>query len=83
VDGAWCHQAYAKHNHIHFPLLADFHPKGAVAQNYGAYREQCRRSPSTRARTAFSMHCKILKLRRNSHGNTACASQLQRPRPGS
>ena len=20
VDGAWCHQAYAKHNHIHFPL---------------------------------------------------------------
>jgi peroxiredoxin len=40
VDGAWCHQAYAKHNHIHFPLLADFHPKGAVAQTYGAYREQ-------------------------------------------
>jgi peroxiredoxin len=40
VDSAWCHQAYAKHNHIHFPLLADFHPKGATAQNYGAYREQ-------------------------------------------
>ena len=40
VDGAWCHQAYAKHHHIHFPLLADFHPKGAVAQKYGAYREQ-------------------------------------------
>jgi peroxiredoxin len=40
VDGAWCHQAYAKHSHIHFPLLADFHPKGAVAKKYGAYREQ-------------------------------------------
>ena len=40
VDGAWCHQAYAKYNHIHFPLLADFHPKGAAAQKYGAYREQ-------------------------------------------
>jgi peroxiredoxin len=40
IDGAWCHQAYAKHNHIHFPLLADFHPKGAAAQKYGAYREQ-------------------------------------------
>jgi peroxiredoxin len=38
VDGAWCHQAYAKHNHIHFPLLADFHPKGAAAHKYGAYR---------------------------------------------
>jgi peroxiredoxin len=24
---------------LHFPLLADFHPKGAVAQRYGAYRE--------------------------------------------
>ena len=24
----------------HFPLLADFHPKGAAAQKYGAYREQ-------------------------------------------
>src|ERR1700749_2124494 len=40
VDSAWFHQAYAKDNHIHFPLLADFHPKGAAAQKYGAYREQ-------------------------------------------
>jgi peroxiredoxin len=24
---------------LHFPLLADFHPKGAVARSYGAYRE--------------------------------------------
>jgi peroxiredoxin len=40
VDGAWCHSAYAKYNNIHFPLLADFHPKGAVAKSYGAYREQ-------------------------------------------
>ena len=38
VDGAWCHQAYAKHHNIHFPLLADFEPKGAVAREYGAYR---------------------------------------------
>jgi len=39
VDGAWCHQAFAKHRHLHFPLLADFEPKGAVAKAYGAYRE--------------------------------------------
>jgi peroxiredoxin len=39
VDGAWCHQAYAKHNNIHFPLVADFHPKGEIAKAYGAYRE--------------------------------------------
>ena len=40
VDGAWCHQAYARHNNIHFPLLADFEPKGGVARAYGAYREK-------------------------------------------
>jgi peroxiredoxin len=39
VDGAWCHEAYARDRRLHFPLLADFHPKGAVAKKYGAYRE--------------------------------------------
>jgi peroxiredoxin len=39
VDGAWCHQAFAKDRKLRFPLLADFHPKGAVAKAYGAYRE--------------------------------------------
>jgi peroxiredoxin len=38
VDGAWCHQAYARHNNLHFPLLADFEPKGKVARLFGAYR---------------------------------------------
>ena len=39
VDGDWCHSAFAKTNRIHFPLLSDFEPKGAVAKTYGAYRE--------------------------------------------
>jgi peroxiredoxin len=38
VDSAWCHRAFAQHRHLHFPLLADFEPKGGVAQSYGAYR---------------------------------------------
>jgi len=38
VDSAWCHQAFAETRHLHFPLLADFEPKGAVASQYGAYR---------------------------------------------
>jgi peroxiredoxin len=37
VDGAWCHAAFARDRHYHFPLLADFEPKGAVARTYGAY----------------------------------------------
>ena len=40
VDGPWCHAAFAKDRHLHFPLLADFEPKGAVAKAYGAYREK-------------------------------------------
>lgn len=38
VDGAWCHDAFAKERKLHFPLLADFEPKGEVARKYGAYR---------------------------------------------
>jgi peroxiredoxin len=39
VDGVWCHEAFAKDRRLHFPLLADFHPQGAVAKQYGAFRE--------------------------------------------
>jgi peroxiredoxin len=39
VDGVWCHAAFAKNRNLHFPLLADFEPKGGVARQYGAYRE--------------------------------------------
>jgi peroxiredoxin len=38
VDGAWCHSAFSSSRHLHFPLLSDFEPKGAVARSYGAYR---------------------------------------------
>jgi peroxiredoxin len=38
VDGAWCHQAFAHDRKLHFALLADFEPKGAVARSYGVYR---------------------------------------------
>jgi len=40
VDGVWCHDAFAKDRHLHFPLMADFEPKGAVARAYAAYREE-------------------------------------------
>jgi peroxiredoxin len=39
VDGVWCHAQFAADRRLHFPLLADFEPKGAVARRYGAYRE--------------------------------------------
>jgi peroxiredoxin len=39
VDGVWCHEEFAKSRKLHFPLLADYEPKGAVARQYGAYRQ--------------------------------------------
>jgi peroxiredoxin len=39
VDGAWCQAAFAGDRKLHFPLLADFEPKGAVARQDGVYRD--------------------------------------------
>src|SRR4051812_245226 len=38
VDGVWTHLAFAKDRNLHFPLLADFEPKGEVSRMYHAYR---------------------------------------------
>jgi peroxiredoxin len=40
VDGVWCHAEFARHRNLHFPLLSDFEPKGAVSRAYGAYRDR-------------------------------------------
>jgi alkyl hydroperoxide reductase subunit AhpC len=38
VDSIYCHLNWGKSlGGVTFPLLADFHPKGAMAQNYGLY----------------------------------------------
>lgn len=39
VDSAWTHRAFAEALKLTFPLLADFHPKGAVARLYDLYNE--------------------------------------------
>jgi peroxiredoxin len=39
VDGAWSHTAFSLDRKLHFPLLSDFEPKGAVARLYGVYRQ--------------------------------------------
>jgi peroxiredoxin len=37
VDSAWSHKAYAEKMGIKYPLLADFNPRGAVAEKFGVY----------------------------------------------
>lgn len=40
VDSVFAHQAFAeKLGGLDFPLLADFHPKGAAVQAYGLWNE--------------------------------------------
>jgi peroxiredoxin len=44
VDGVWCHKAFADSRNLHFPLLSDYEPKGAVARAYGVYDSEKGRS---------------------------------------
>lgn len=47
VDSKWSHSAFSEQYKFHFPLLADFEPKGAVARLYEAYDEktgECQRA---------------------------------------
>jgi peroxiredoxin len=37
VDGTWCGAAYAREPKLHFPLLADFEPKGAASKKFEVY----------------------------------------------
>jgi peroxiredoxin len=39
VDGVWSHIAFAQNRNVHFPLLSDFNPHGAVARDYGVFDE--------------------------------------------
>ena len=40
VDGVFCHKAFREQLGLEMPLLADFHPKGAVSESYGAYQPE-------------------------------------------
>src|SRR5437868_10752960 len=37
VDSAWSHKAYADKMGIKYSLLADFQPRGAMAEKYGVF----------------------------------------------
>jgi peroxiredoxin len=39
VDSAYCHRAFRRHLNLTMPLLADFHPKGAMSREYGAFQD--------------------------------------------
>jgi peroxiredoxin len=39
VDSKWCHMAFEQDRKLHFPILADYEPKGAVSKLYNVYDE--------------------------------------------
>lgn len=39
VDSHWVQAAFARQHGIPYPLLCDFHPKGAMSSSYGLYLE--------------------------------------------
>jgi peroxiredoxin len=47
TDNLWCHSAFARAAGIHYPLLADAYPQGAVCRAYGVYDEQSEASSRT------------------------------------
>ena len=47
VDSKWCHMAFSQSRNLHFPLLADFEPKGGVSRLYRVYDDkegECQRA---------------------------------------
>jgi peroxiredoxin len=40
TDHLWSHGAFARAAGLHYPLLADAHPPGAVCRAYGVYDER-------------------------------------------
>src|SRR5690242_8984123 len=83
VDGVWCHAAFAEHRHLHFPLLADFEPKGEVAKKYGAFREEdgfCERALfvlDDKGTIAWS-YCSPVSINPGADGILAALEQLSK-----
>lgn len=56
IDHCLSHAAFARDAQVGFPLLADFHPRGAVARRYGVYREE----QGIAARALFVVDCQAI-----------------------
>jgi alkyl hydroperoxide reductase subunit AhpC len=59
VDSKFCHKGWAAgFSGIKFPLLSDFHPKGAVAKQYGLWLDEA--GISDRATVLIDKEGKVL-----------------------
>ncbi len=56
-DHVYSHEAFARDAQLHFPLLADFSPRGQVARQYGVWREE--QDVSARALFVLDRRCVV------------------------
>ena len=66
VDSVWTHKAWVKEMKLTYPLLADFHPKGAVAEAYGVYNPE--RGNSIRATFVIDAEGRVAEVFRYEPG---------------
>src|SRR6266480_5396511 len=84
VDGVWCHAAFAENRRLHFPLLADFEPKGEVAKKYRAYRDEdgcCERALfviDDKGKIAWS-YCSPVSINPGADGILQALEDLSKP----
>lgn len=67
VDSHWAHHAFKKHANIPYPLLADFHPKGSVAEKYGLFEKD--KGITSRATVIVDKSGKVAWVENHGLGN--------------
>jgi peroxiredoxin len=66
VDSVWAHAAFAKAQNLAFPLLADFHPRGAAADKFGFYEAD--KGITSRATVIVDKHGKVAYAKNHGLG---------------
>jgi mycoredoxin-dependent peroxiredoxin len=75
VDSVWTHKAFAERMGIGYPLLSDFHPKGAVADKFGMYNRD--RGMTGRAIAIIDKSGKIAWFKNYEYPNAPEMSEVE------
>ena len=74
TDSVWAHKAYAAQQGIHYPLLADYYPQGAIAQRYGVFDSE--RGRAQRITFVIAPDGRIAYIQRNEAGQVPPVDDL-------
>jgi len=74
VDSIWAHKAFAAHQGVDYPLLADFQPRGQVADAYGLFLAE--KGVANRATVVVDREGKVAEVIVHDIPNTRDNQQL-------